>query len=109
MLRPTVRENGSVFSKQERKRFVGTFLAAALLILAAALRSKGAELGFQTVKAWDTYVKVQNARVAEYYSGMPFLWSDQSPDHLRRLHNGETVVAPFGANPHRVPRGLIHH
>ena len=109
MLRNTVHENGAVFSKQERKRFIGAFLAAALLILAASLTSKGAELNPETLKAWDTYVKAQNTRVAEYSNGMPFLWSDQSPDRLRRLHNGETVVAPFGENPHRVSRGLIHH
>jgi hypothetical protein len=109
MLRITVHEDGKVFSKRERKRFVGAFLAAALLILAASLTSKGAELSPETLKAWDVYVKAQNARVAEYSNGMPFLWSDQSPDRLRRLHNGETVVAPFGESPHRVPRGLVHH
>jgi hypothetical protein len=98
-----------VFSQPERRRFLGTFLAAALLILAASLTSKGAELSPETLKAWDAYVKAQNARVAEYSNATPFLWSDQSPDRLRRLHNGETVVAPFGENPHRVPQGLIHH
>ena len=98
-----------VFSKQERKRFVGAFLAAALLILAASLTSKGAELSPETLKDWDAYVKAENVRVADYSSRMPFLWSDQSSDRLRRLHNGETLVAPFGENPHRVSRGLIHH
>jgi hypothetical protein len=99
----------ALFSKQERKRFFGAFLAAALLILAASLTSKGAELSPETLKAWDAYVNAQIARVAEYSNGMPFLSSDQSPERLRRLHNGETVIAPFGENPHRVPRGLIHH
>ena len=109
MLHPTISENGNVFSKAERQRFLRAFLAAALLILAAALTSKSAELPPETLKAWDAYVNFQNARVAEYSSGTPFLWSDQSPDHLRRLHNRETVVAPVGENPHRVPQGLIHH
>jgi hypothetical protein len=99
----------AVFSRPERKRFLGAFLAAALLILAASLTSKGAELRPETLKAWDAYVKAQNAGVAEYSNAVPFLWSDQSRDRLRRLHNGETVVAPFGENPHRVPQGLIHH
>ena len=98
-----------VFSRPERKRFLGTFLAAALLILAASLTSKGAELSPETLSAWDAYVKAQNARAAEYSSATPFLWSDQSPIRLRLLHNGETVVAPFGENPRRVPHGLIHH
>ena len=98
-----------VFSKPERKRFFGAFLVAALLILGASLTSKGAELSHETLNVWDAYVRAQSARVAEYSSATPFLWSDQSPARLRRLHNGETVVAPFGENPHRVPQGLIHH
>jgi len=98
-----------VLSKPERRRFVGAFLVAALLILAGALKSKGAGLSSETLKAWDSYVHTQNARVAEYSIATPFLWSDQSPDRLRRLHEGEIVVAPFGDNPHRVPQGLIHH
>jgi hypothetical protein len=109
MLRATVRQDGNVFSKAERQRFLRAFLAAALLILAAALTSRSAELRPETLKAWDVYVNAQNARVAEYSSGMPFLWSEQSPDRLQRLRNGETLVAPFGQNPHRVPQGLIHH
>lgn len=109
MLRNTVHQNGAVFFKQERKRFIGAFLAAALLILAASLTSKGAELSPETLKDWGAYVKAQNTRVAEYSNGMPFLWSDQSPDRLRRLHQGETLVAPFGENPHRISQGLIHH
>jgi hypothetical protein len=98
-----------VLSNPERRRFVGTFLVAALLILAASLKSKGAELSPATLNAWDAYVHAQNARVAEYSTATPFMWSDQSPDRLRHLHNGETVVAPFGENPHKVPHGLIHH
>lgn len=98
-----------VFSKPERRRFVGAFLAAAVLILAASLTSKGAELTPETLKAWDAYVQAQNARVAGYSNATPFLWSDQSADRLRRLHQGETVVAPFGQNPQKVPQGLIHH
>lgn len=49
----------SVFSTSERRRFVGAFLAAALLILAASLTAKGAELRPDTLKAWDTYVQKQ--------------------------------------------------
>jgi hypothetical protein len=109
MLRITVHEDTKLFSKRERRRFVGAFVAAALLILAASLTSKGAELSPETMETWDAYVKAQNDRVAAYSNGAPFLWSDESPDRLRHLHNGETVVAPFGKNPHRVPQGLIHH
>lgn len=98
-----------VLSKAERRRFVGAFLAAVLLILAASLKAKGAELSPETLKAWDAYVQTQQVRVAGYSNASPFLWSDQAPDRLRRLHQGETVVAPFGENPHKVPQGLIHH
>lgn len=98
-----------VFSKPERRRFMGAFLAGALLLLAASLTSKGAELRPETLKAWDAYIQKQNARTAAYSNTTPFLWSDQSPDRLRRLHKGETVVAPFGENPLKVPHGLIHH
>lgn len=98
-----------VFSKPERRRFLGAFLAAALLILAASLKAKGAELNAETLHAWDAYVQAQNARVAQYSGATPFLWSEQSADRLRHLRKGETVIAPFGENPHRVPQGLIHH
>lgn len=98
-----------VLSKPERGRFVGAFLAAALLILAASLTSRGADLSPETLKAWDAYVQSQNAQVAEYSKATTFLWSDRSSDRLRRLHRGETVVASFGDNPHKVARGLIHH
>lgn len=99
----------SHFSKSERRWFVGALLAAVLLILAASLTAKGAELSPDTLKAWDTYVQKQNARVAGYSKATPFLWSDQSPDRLRDLHKGKTVVASFGETPERVPHGLIHH
>ena len=99
----------SVFSTSERRRFVRALLAAALLILAASLTAKGAELSPDTLKAWDTYVQKQNARVAGYSKATPFLWSDQSPDRLRDLHKEKTLVASLGETPHRVPHGLIHH
>jgi hypothetical protein len=95
--------------KRERRRFVGAFLAAALLILAASLTSKGSELTPETLQAWNGYVQSQTARASGYSNDKPFLWADQSPDRLRHLHKGESVVAPFGENPHRVPHGLIHH
>ena len=79
------------------------------LLASSSVTSKGAELSPETLKAWDAYVQIQNARVAEYSKGAPFLWSDQSPDRFRHLHNREAVVAAFGENPHRVPQGLIHH
>lgn len=85
---------------------VGVLIAA---LASGCLTSKGGDLSPETLKAWNAYVQIQNARVAEYSNATPFLWSDQSPDRVRLLHQGETVVAPFGENPHKVPNGFIHH
>lgn len=98
-----------LFSKPERRRFMRAFLAAALLVVAASLKSKGAELSPETLKAWNGYVHEQNGRISENLGAKPFLWSDESAERLRSLQSGATIVAPFGENPHRVPKGLIHH
>src|SRR5262245_1124056 len=106
---PPEQFDSPVFSKPDRRRFGGAFLVAALLILAASLKSKGAELSPETLNAWNAYVQAQDARTAAYSAAAPVLWSRQSPERLRLVQKGETVVAPFGENPHRVPEGLIHH
>lgn len=95
-------------SRSERTRIRWTVIGAVLLILAAALSAKAAELNPETVTAWDQYIQAQSARVATSQPGS-FLWSDQSPDRIRRLQEGEILVAPFGQNPKTVPHGLIHH
>src|SRR5438874_315473 len=64
-------------SRSERTRIVWTVRTAVLLILAAALSSKAAELNPETVTAWDHYIQAQSARVANSQAGS-FLWSDQS-------------------------------
>jgi hypothetical protein len=99
-----------LLSKSERTRIVWTVIAAVLLIIAASVESKAAELNPKTVNAWDDYVQAQNVRVAEssQAAGL-FLWSDQSPDRISRLREGEILVAPMGDNPKVVPHGLIHH
>lgn len=51
-----------VFPKPERLRFLGAFLAAALLILSASLKSKGAELSSETLKTWDGVVNLRRVR-----------------------------------------------
>src|SRR5262252_4870511 len=81
-----------------RRRPAGRLLSSALLIFAASLTAKGAELSPETLTAWEAYVHAQNARVAEYSNTTPFLWSDQAPARLQHLHKGEMVVAPFGEN-----------
>lgn len=100
---------GSMLSRGERIRIIWTLLTAVLLIMAASLSSKAAELNGETVAAWDHYIQSQNARVAAHAHDTSFLWSDESRDRIRRLREGEVVVAPFGENPKPVPYGLIHH
>ena len=101
--------NAQVFSRSERTRFVWTVVVAVLLLLAASVASKAAELKPETDAAWNRYVQAQNARVAQSTQAGSFLWSDQSPDRIRRLRAGEVLVAPMGENPKPVAHGLIHH
>src|SRR3954452_10054105 len=98
-----------ILSGAERSRIIWTVLTAVLLVLAASLSSKASELNPETVAAWDHYIQSQNARVAVHARVPSFLWSDESPDRIRRLREGEIVVAPLRENPKPVPYGLIHH
>lgn len=84
-------------------------LTAALIVLAGSLTANSAELSPETLRAWDEYVQAQDLRVAQSSGATSFLWSEQSPDRIRRLRSGEILVAPVGENPYRVPHGLIHH
>jgi hypothetical protein len=98
-----------MLSRGERNRILWTVLTAVLLIMAASLSSKASELNAETVTAWDRYLQVQNARVTAQAHGTSFLWTDESPDRIRRLREGEIVISPLGQNPKPVPYGLIHH
>lgn len=99
-----------VLPRSQRTRIVWTLIAAMLLIVAASVESKAAELNPKTLSAWDSYVQAQNVRVKESSrAAQSFLWSDQSPDRISRLREGEILVAPMGDNPKVVPHGLIHH
>ncbi len=101
--------NVPILSRSERTRIVWTLIAAVLVIVAASEQSKAAELNPKTLSAWNDYVQAQNLRVAESSQADSFLWSDQSPDRIRRLHDGEVLVAPMGENPKVIAHGLIHH
>jgi hypothetical protein len=98
-----------IVSRTERRRIIATLFAAALLVLAGSVASKAAELNPETLKAWNEYIQAENSRLAKCSHASSFLWSDQSPDRIRRLHEGEILVAPMGENPRSVPHGLIHH
>jgi hypothetical protein len=98
-----------ILSRGERSRIIWTVLAAVLLIMAASISSKASELNPETVAAWAGYIRSQSTRVTAHSQVTSFLWSDQSSDRIRRLRQGEIVVAPLGENPKPVPHGLIHH
>jgi hypothetical protein len=108
-VRPMNTVSPPMLSRGERRRIVWTLVVAALLVMAASVAAKAAELNPESLSVWDTYIQSQNARVAESSRAGSFLWSDQSPDRIRRLRHGEVLVAPMGDNPKVVPHGLIHH
>ncbi len=95
--------------KIQRAGTVRTALTAALLIMVGALRSQASELSAETVRAWDEYTHRLNARVTASAHAKAFLWTDESPDRLRLVREGEVLVASVGENPKVVPHGLIHH
>jgi hypothetical protein len=83
-------------------------LSVAAFLLFAALPSPGAELKQPTLDAWNQYLAAANASMAERTKGH-FLWTDESPDRVRRVRAGEVMVAPMGRTPQAVQDGLIHH
>jgi hypothetical protein len=69
----------------------------------------GAQLRPQTAQAWQNYLASANARMIDRAQGN-FLWVDESDERLRRVRDGEIVVAPIQPNmPIAVPHGLVHH
>jgi hypothetical protein len=88
-----------------------TRVVVALLssLLWAPTLTKAAELKPETVKAWDEYIRGANARMAGRVHGAHFLWTDESPDRLSRVRQGEVVVSHAGERaPQNVTHGLIH-
>ena len=73
----------------------------------------------ETLKAFDRYVQLTEARIAQEISGaVPFLWIDRLPASSRngtldRLKKGNVVVERLetrdGTKEVEVPDGLIHH
>ena len=82
-------------------------LSAVLLLPMGVGVTRAAELKPDTLRAWDEYVTILNADVAERSGGSrSFLWVDQSPDTRRRVLSGELAISSH--DPRRVPQGLIH-
>lgn len=95
--------------RAERTRIIWTVVVASVLLAAASVSSKASELHPDTLRSWNEYIRAQNIRIDKSSKAASFLWSDQLPDRIRRLRNGEILVAPVGENPKPVPHGLIHH
>jgi len=76
------------------------------LLAAVSLTAAAAELKPKTLEAFEKYTRATEQRLA---SSKVFLWTDESPDRLRRAQAGEVVVSPFLKQPETsVPSGLIH-
>ena len=85
----------------------------------AVTRPEPFELRPPTLAAYERYVALTDARVADERSGTaPFLWIDRQPasvqaDAMNRLRRGEVVVAPLETRDNGrtidVPDGLVHH
>jgi hypothetical protein len=101
--------NAPILSGCERRRIIWTVIAAALLILAASISSRALQLNSEALTGWNEYIQAQSARIAEAGHATSFLWSDQSPDRIRRLREGEILVAPMGESPRILSHALIHH
>ncbi|HEY1494849.1 MAG TPA: hypothetical protein VGF49_09905 [Candidatus Solibacter sp.] len=71
-----------------------------------SLPAGAAELKPKTLEAFNQYVRQTEERMA---ASKTFLWADESPDRLRRVRQGEAVVAPFHERPEvKIKDGLIH-
>jgi hypothetical protein len=95
-------------------RFTSGSLRAVLLTLTFAAtmvfpaKAFASELKRPALDAWDQYLLTANAQMADRATAN-FLWTEESPDRLRRVSAGEVVVAPLIHAPIAVPGGLIHH
>ena len=79
-----------------------------VFFLAISASSEAAELKPETVRTWDAYVETANLQMRER-AQKTFLWVDESPERIQRVHNGEILVSSVGQrNPKSVPSGLIH-
>lgn len=82
-------------------------LSTGLFVLLSVVLSNAAELKPDTLRAWDEYIRIANADVAERIGGgRSFLSVDESPETRWRVRNRELVITNH--DPRKVPQGLIH-
>src|SRR5271154_7092382 len=83
-------------------------LSRAIPAVVFLLPVHAANLGNETVKAWEDYIHGVDAQ-ARVQAGNAFLWADRSPGRAEKVRRGEIVVSPASENsPREVPSGLIH-
>jgi hypothetical protein len=85
-----------------------------MLLMAAAvfpIEASAATLKPETVADWENYLQtVSSALENRCHPGTTFLWVDEAPERLAKVHDGEIIVAPAAARiPMKVRGGLIHH
>ena len=85
-----------------------------LLLIATVvfpIHADAATLKPETVADWEGYLHtVRTALDGRARPGGTFLWVDEAPERLAKVHEGEIVVAPApGRIPMKVDGGLIHH
>jgi hypothetical protein len=90
-----------------------------LMFVLGATPVTAAELKAETVKAFERYARLTEARLdAELKDADKFLWLDRLPeaqraDVLRRLKQGETVIERLqtreNGNEIEIPSGMVHH
>lgn len=68
------------------------------------------ELKPETLRTFTDYMDAAETELAEARLGnKPFLWSEASPDRMRKVSEGALVADRwFGKRPLQVPNGLIH-
>lgn len=100
-------------------RLTGSAAIACIALAASAAVAAAAKLKPETVRAFDHYVQLTEARMQEEIDGRTgFLWLDRLPEAnreqvLARLRSGEIVIEPLemrdGGDEVDIPSGMVHH
>ena len=100
-------------------RLTGSTAIACIALAASASVATAARLKPETVRAFDRYVQLTEARMqAEIDGRTGFLWLDRlsetdRDEALARLRSGEIVIEPLetrdGGDEVDIPSGMVHH
>ena len=100
-------------------RLTGSAAIACMALAASAAVASAAKLKPETVRAFDRYVQLTEARMqAEIDGRTGFLWLDRLSEAdreevLARLRSGETVIEQIetrdGGDEVVIPSGMVHH